>query len=147
MYCLLNRASNKFHLEKAFQDVPFYVLSFTSFTFLGHFVPGDKKFHLATKWRREKINRDKKKSSGEESLGHCFITAMAALCTQGCYIQSHLVSIRILMLFLLLFGMIMCSSYSALLVSQVGSKSPFCFLLENTYLLSLCFIWRYKNFV
>ena len=147
MYCPLNLANNKFHLEKAFQDVSFYVLHFT-LTFLGYFVLGDTKFHLATKWRREKINRDKKKSSGEESLGHCFITAMAALCTQGCYIQSHLVSIRILMLFLLLFGMIMCSSYSALLVSQVGFKSQCCFYLgKYLFVYSLFLLFGVKNFV
>lgn len=79
----------------------------------------DNKFHLARKWRKEKIRHYKQRVLNEESLGNCFVTAIAAFCSQGSYIHSPMLSIRILMMSFLLFGMIMYNAYSALLVSQV----------------------------
>lgn len=61
----------------------------------------------------------------EGSFGNCVVAGIALFSNQGTHIQNHTGPIRLVVLSFLLFGMIMASAYSALLVSQVSSEFSF----------------------
>jgi len=75
---------------------------------------------LSPQWRRVIMAHKRQRVENEESFGNCVMASIAALSLQGCHIHSHLLSVRLLILSFLVFGMIMTSAYSATLVSQVG---------------------------
>ncbi|KAL0279532.1 UNVERIFIED_CONTAM: hypothetical protein PYX00_001064 [Menopon gallinae] len=67
---------------------------------------------------------DKLRILNDASLGNCFIITLAAFCSQGYILSTRMFSIRLVLLNILFFGMIMCNSYSALLMSQLTLREP-----------------------
>lgn len=87
------------------------------------FVVTENKLKNVKNWRKSKeINVVRKEE--KSSLSRCLITIIGSFTSQGTSFDIEMISVRILMIFILFFGLIMSNSYSARLITQVGTPLP-----------------------
>ena len=90
------------------------------------FVVTENKLKNVKNWRKSKEINVVRWNGKEEksSLSRCLITIIGSFTSQGTSFDIEMISVRILMIFILFFGLIMSNSYSARLITQVGTPTP-----------------------
>ncbi|XP_034234135.1 uncharacterized protein LOC117641128 isoform X2 [Thrips palmi] len=72
-------------------------------------------------WLRTAVGMGSGMEPANTSLGHCFLAVLGCICTQGWQESPSCLSIRLIVVTTLLFGYLLCNSYSAVLISYLAS--------------------------